>query len=263
MYATLHLRLNLHGLGLTGLITPISVCLTISTFRRRSGLFFWSLIGTSFCGILIAISIGLEVWVLGPKLLGLNLFVYNLGKGDSTELGLNNMLILPSLGYLGCIIGEYAVLYSRLHLFHPSKRLSRGVLAIITAETVLVEIPLVIMTITTTLSSNRELERVMKVWVPMEALVWGIVDALLAVVYILQVKKLWLEGSSNRKMRRVLCRLIFMCGICFCANVINTTVAFALMKKDLVLAISVSLPVRGLPIVLLTLFISLERLPFS
>jgi hypothetical protein len=37
---------------------------------------------TSFCGLLIALAISLEVWVLQRNLLGLKLSVYNLGKSN-------------------------------------------------------------------------------------------------------------------------------------------------------------------------------------
>jgi hypothetical protein len=76
----------------------------------------------------------------------------------------------------------------------------------------------------------------------MEALVWGLVDAFLSVVYILQVKKLWFQEPVHPKIRKVLWRLIVMCAICFGANVVNTTIAFAMTQRDMILAISVSNP---------------------
>jgi hypothetical protein len=63
-------------------ISYVLVCLTLSTFRRRSGLFFWSLIMTTISGSLIALVIALDVWVIQHKLLWFKLFVYNLGKGS-------------------------------------------------------------------------------------------------------------------------------------------------------------------------------------
>jgi hypothetical protein len=141
---------------------------------------------------------------------------------------------------MGCIIGEYLILYSRLHLFHPSERLSRTFLVVIIAEPLFIEFPYVVMNIITSIYPQSQLVRVLNVWVPLEALVWGLVDAFLALVYILQVKKLWIQESADPKIRKVLWRLIFMCAICFGANVINTTVAFAMEQRDLVLSISVS-----------------------
>jgi hypothetical protein len=146
------------------------------------------------------------------------------------------------LGYLGCIIGEYLILYSRFHLLSPSKRLLRSVLVVIIVEPLLIEIPYTVFSIITTIYPQSPLVRILNVWVPLEALLWGVVDLFLSVVYILQVKKLWIDGTTHPKMRNILWRLVFMCAICFCANLVNITTSFAMTQRYLVSAISVSRP---------------------
>jgi hypothetical protein len=113
---------------------------------------------------------------------------------------------------------------------------------IIIVEPLFIEIPYTVLGIITTIYPQSRLVPIFNIWVPMEALVWGLVDLFLAIVYIRQVKKLWIEETTNPKMRKVLLRLIFMCAICFGANIVNTTISFAMTQRNLVLAISVSRP---------------------
>lgn len=135
---------------------------------------------------------------------------------------------------------DYLILYSRLRLFYPSKLLSRGVLVTTMAQSVLIEFPLIIFSIIITLYPNHPVREVLKVWLPMEALAWAMVDAGLSAVYVWLVKRLWMQESGDKKVRRVLWRLIIMCGISLSANMVNVTATFAMTNTRKIEAISVS-----------------------
>lgn len=64
------------------LTTWVSAIVTVNTFHRRSGLFFWSFIGASVSGILATLAISFENWVFGQGQPAITLPIAYIGTVD-------------------------------------------------------------------------------------------------------------------------------------------------------------------------------------
>ncbi|KAJ5678155.1 uncharacterized protein N7477_003788 [Penicillium maclennaniae] len=95
-----------------------------ATFRRRSGLYFWSMVITTFGILLHAISSFLRYFDLAPNFA---------------------MAVLVILGWYAMVTGQSVVLYSRLHLVTTHARYSRWVLYMIIFNVFALHIPTTIL----------------------------------------------------------------------------------------------------------------------
>ena len=96
------------------------------TFKRRRGLYFWSLIVSSW-GVLL-------------HSLGFVLKFFNVITSDP----LSNTII--TLGWWSMVTGQSLVLYSRLHLVVKERRIERGVLLMIVWNAITLHIPTTVLT---------------------------------------------------------------------------------------------------------------------
>jgi hypothetical protein len=168
------------------------------TFRRHTGLYFWSLIGTASSQILVCIATYLAYWVLGSRLYGLTLSLQNVG----------NMMY---------VVAEFLVLYSRLHILGASRRHLRLILGIIISEWCFIEIPLTILEFYSGLNPE-------KIWVAelstkfwrAEAILYVLVDCSLSAMYFFLIKRTWGEEQA---WRRVHWNIIGMIVLILCIDV--------------------------------------------
>jgi hypothetical protein len=159
------------------------------TFRRHTGLYFWTLIGTSASQILVCISTYLSYWVLGGRLSGLPLSLSNIGN-------------------LTYVLFEFLVLYSRLHILGASRRHLRLILTIIFSEWCFIEVPLMILVVYTTLHPEDVLTaNIYRDWYKIEAVLYMLVDCSLTAMYFFLIKRMW---GGDPAWRRVHWNIIAM-----------------------------------------------------
>ncbi|KAH7302964.1 hypothetical protein B0I35DRAFT_403006 [Stachybotrys elegans] len=97
---------------------PIMV---LYTFRRYTGLYFWSIIVADLGTVIYAIVNLLRLFALAPNTL---------------------MSVLLALSWWGMVTGQSVILYSRLHLVVYNKKKTRGVLIMIITNFFIIHIPL-------------------------------------------------------------------------------------------------------------------------
>ncbi|KIW00947.1 uncharacterized protein PV09_07473 [Verruconis gallopava] len=163
------------------------------TFQRRSGLYFWSLVGATFAQLLVCVSVLIQTWILGEQLNGIPLALSTLG-----------FLFFPLFGYL--------ILYSRLHLLQCSQYILSVASAIIALEWLLAELPMAILgVINTEYPEARKLALAYKISWEFEEAVYPVVDLVLCSCYFVQVKRLW--GDSGKKTRSLLWKVVLVVTI--------------------------------------------------
>lgn len=105
------------------------VILILLTFHRYKGLYFWTMLLSSVCGVIPhAVGYLLQFWALGPLWLGLT---------------------ISTIGFYIMIPGQSVVLYSRLHLVVQNPKVLRRVLYLIIVDAVILLIPTTILTFST------------------------------------------------------------------------------------------------------------------
>jgi hypothetical protein len=160
------------------------------TFRRRSGLYFWSLMGATFAQLCVSFSMFLQTWILVHRLPGIPLAMSTLGY-----------LFFPPFGFL--------ILYSRLHLLFASKRVLRFALILIVLEWALFEFPMALLqTLSIFYPDSTKIARANKLSWEFEEAMYTTVDLLLCLLYALQVKRIW--GRSEDRTKGVLRHVIAM-----------------------------------------------------
>jgi hypothetical protein len=207
-YSTPHGAIPLITLACTsiGLFCCIEMIFLVTiTFRRYSGLYFWSIVGGTCSQFLVCWSVVLLYWISEPSQPAA-------------------WLTLAAIGYLLYVPFEFLVLYSRLHLLLTSKRTLNWVLGAIVMESLVAEIPLTTLMILNTLHPDSQ--RVLSIyttWWLAESVLYTVVDVMLCGVYFLQCKRLW--GDDNR-MTRVLWHVIAMVIILFIIDVAYVVLSF-------------------------------------
>lgn len=106
------------------------------TFKRHRGLYFWSLLISSYGCILHA--------------LGFLLKFFQLCKNDYVSV------FIITIGWYSMVTGQSIVLYSRLHLVVRSHKVLRGILAMIVVDAFCFHIPSTVLTFGS--NSNRPYE---------------------------------------------------------------------------------------------------------
>jgi hypothetical protein len=177
-----------------GLLCCVQMFFLISiTFRRRSGLYFWSITGATLAQFCISFSMFLETWVLVDRLPGILYAMSTLGY-----------LFFPVLGYL--------VLYSRLHLLLASERVLSFALVLIALEWTLAEFPMALLeTLSLFYPDSNKIATAYKLSWEFEEALYPAVDLVLCSLYVLQVKRMW--GHSEDRTKGVLRQVIVMTAL--------------------------------------------------
>ena len=104
------------------------------TFKRHRGLYFWSLIISSYGCVLHALGFLLKFFALTT----------------STYLSVT----IITIGWYCMVTGQAVVLYSRLHLVVREQRVLRGILTMIIIDAICFHIPTTVLTYGSNASSN-------------------------------------------------------------------------------------------------------------
>jgi hypothetical protein len=205
-----------------GLLCCVQMFIMISiTFRRRSGLYFWSLIGATSAQTLTTLSVLLQFVILKGRLTAL-----------PAVLGAVGFLFFPPLILL--------TLYSRLHLLQVGKQVLKLVLILIILEFTLAEFPMFICGILASIySDSTGIALAYKISWEIEEAVFPVVDLLLCALYIIQVKKMW--ASSGDKTKGILRHVILLTFLLFLFD-ISYLVLSNTVDANLASAIEVCFP---------------------
>jgi hypothetical protein len=103
-------------LGIAYYNAAVVIVKTLATFKRYTGLYFWSLLVAASGIIVTSTGVILKIFEVGP---------------------LSIALTLATLGWYGMVTGQSLVLYSRLHLAEPTRKRLRWVLTLIIVDFVI------------------------------------------------------------------------------------------------------------------------------
>lgn len=180
-----------------GLLCGFEMLLLIwYTFRRRSGLYYWSLVLAATSELVVNISSILYYWTFRNSCPGI-------------------VAILSIPGTLGYVLFEYLILYSRLRLVQTTNKVMRFLLAIICLEVLLVEVPLAIILLGSTVRPVSFFTPLYHTMWQAEAIVYTVVDIILSLTYIIQIRRFWGKDSSpeiRSILRDIIVMTIFVVG---------------------------------------------------
>lgn len=165
----------------------------LGTFKRWSGLYFWSLCIAS--------------WGVAFNAVGYLLLHRNLAS--------NGYLVatLILVGWAAMVNGQSVVLYSRLHLVLRDSRRVRAILYMIIFNAVTMVIPIVILVYGVVSENPARFQRPYDVYEKIQLSVFFVQEALISAVYVWETIKLMRIGQHVRdkaKVRRLMKRLIYV-----------------------------------------------------
>lgn len=150
------------------------LALIFATFKRWSGLYFWSLLVASFGLILYGIGSLISFFELTSNFAG---------------------IIITSIGWCCMVTGQSIVLYSRLHLVLLNRKVLRCVLWMIIINAIIFHIPTTVMRFGSIYSSKRqEFNTVYSVYEKIQ--ITGFVSSFLSLSYFfssLQLRVYWVR----------------------------------------------------------------------
>jgi hypothetical protein len=183
------------------------VVLALTTLRRRSGLYFWSII----------------VAIIGALLFNLGVLLYC--------YALNNRLAWLSggmfgIGYLLYVPAEFLVLYSRLHLLGASPRTLKLVIIVIVVEVLLITTPIAILSTGAVVAHSAKLNSVFSIWQRIEVWMYASTEIFLSSVYIVQVRRMW-KADGHWKMKSRLMSLVYIYFFIILLDISNIGIEFS------------------------------------
>jgi hypothetical protein len=183
------------SLSTAGLLCCIQTFILVGiTFRRWSGLYFWSLVGAAFSLLLCCLAIPLRSYIL-----------------KETQLAIP--AAMTAIGYLFFPPFSFLLLYSRLHLLQASKRILKLVFIVIAIEWLVAEVPQAVLTLLNFRHPGSErIASLYKVSWELEEALYPVVDLLLCSMYLIYVKSMWntREPKVKRVLRHVAIMIIFL-----------------------------------------------------
>jgi hypothetical protein len=212
------------GLLATGLFCGLEMLVLIgSTFRRWSGLYFWSLVIATLCIISVNISNILYYWVLKDSCPGIT-------------------LLFEVPGYLFYVPFEFLILYSRLHLVQTGEKTMRSILYIIAVEWIVVEVPLAVLTIGVTLAPTSSFGPLYLSWSKAEWMIYLALDCILSGVYVYHIRKIW-GSDKDPKLRAALRQVAVMTVFIILVDAVYIALWFEL-PSSITIGLDVSINLR-------------------
>ncbi|ETS73117.1 hypothetical protein PFICI_15062 [Pestalotiopsis fici W106-1] len=165
----------------------------LGTFRRRKGLYFWSLIVAAW---------GIAVNTIGYLLEHLHLI---------SNAALYSALIC--IGWVCMVTGQSIVLYSRLHLVLSDDRIRRAVLYMIIFDAIAMHVPVTVLVFGSNSSNPEPFFRPYSIYEKIQLTVFFIQECIISGLYVWETVKLLRvtrDIRGKRGARRVLGHLIFV-----------------------------------------------------
>lgn len=226
------------GLGLYNVI-ELTV-LVFVTFQKYSGLYFWSLLVSS--------------WGVVPYSLGFLIKFFRIGNPREGHEGPTwAAVILLTIGWYSMVTGQSVVLWSRLHLLTRNQKVLRGLLIMIITNVVLLHFPTTVLTFGSNSMQNKDILQFVHGYNIMEKIqmtMFTIQEFIISGVYVweaLRILRLSLHDGARRTMFQLLALnvIIFIMDLgllsCEYANlyIIETTLKGAVYSIKLKLEFAV------------------------
>ncbi|KAL1883704.1 hypothetical protein Plec18167_002711 [Paecilomyces lecythidis] len=160
------------------------IALTLSTFRQWKGLYFWSLLISSFLGVM-------------PYSLGFML------KYFSNVNSFISVTVLTA-GWWAMVTGQALVLYSRLHLVLQDDWILRRVLYMICANVVLLHVPTSVLTYGSNIPHGPPLfHEVYRIMEKIQITGFTVQEAIISGLYVIESIKLLRIGSEKEDRKTI------------------------------------------------------------
>ncbi|MCJ1431486.1 hypothetical protein MMC27_000839 [Xylographa pallens] len=159
------------------------------TFKRHRGLYFWSLIISSYGCILHA--------------LGFLLKFFQLTDNDYLSV------TIITIGWYAMVTGQAIVLYSRLHLVVREHKVLRGVLIMIIVDAICFHIPTTVLTYGSNSTNSAEFINAFNVMERLQMTAFSIQEFIISGIYVYSTIKL-LRPVYHGRTRRVMMQLIWI-----------------------------------------------------
>lgn len=143
--------------------------LILLKFRRRRGLYFYSLLITTLCIIPLVIGLLLRMFYVVPVPI------------------IPTVILVP--GWNGMVIGQSLVLYSRLHLLAPGRMVLRAVLGVIAANACFSNVPISVFVTLSTLGVDKT-EYMYGIWERIQICMYFAQEVFISGLYIQGVAKM-------------------------------------------------------------------------
>jgi len=183
-------------MGITWMCIFQVVVIGYTTFKRFSGLYFWS--------IFVA-TIAMTVWTLGVVL-------YHFILGN-THVWIPTVLI--TAGYLIFLPSKFLFILSRLHLLQPNPGMARFIKSVLILEYLCVEVPVnILYSVVVNITYNPRLGRVVQVYVSVGVVLLGVVLMTVSCLYLYLAWKLFGKPATSEVNRIFVCLFggtVFLC----------------------------------------------------
>ena len=172
------------------------------TFRRRRGLYFWSLLVCT--------------WGIVLHVLGVILKLFNEGNWIISS-------IIFKFGWVGNVTGYSLVLYSRLNLIVHSRRIRRVVLAMIITDAIIFHTPIIIFDFGISSPHPDIWYLPMKVMERIQVIGFGIQETIISLMYIFYTRG-FLKDTYSHQTHRVMLLLISAQAVAIIFDIVLITV---------------------------------------
>jgi hypothetical protein len=175
-----------------GLLTLLElIFLTFFTFRRWSGLYFYSFLIAAIAQIELLIYNVLWLWV------------------DTSSCGWV-LIFFGVTGYVLYVPAQAMILYSRLHLLLASDRLLRTIIILAALEFILFEIPVTIFIVLDAVMTAPVYDQAYAILIQIEAVAYLLMDCAFMAAYIYQIRKIWPKEEALHHQKRILRQIVGM-----------------------------------------------------
>lgn len=164
------------------------------TFKRHRGLYFWSLLITSYGCVLHALGFLLKFFQLGSSNRLLNDFV---------------AVSIITVGWYSMVTGQAVVLYSRLHLVVREQKILRGTLAMIIVDAICFHIPTTVLTYGSNSSNSDKYTPAFNIVERLQMTAFCTQEFIISGVYVWSTIRL-LKPVYHGRTRKVMTQLIWI-----------------------------------------------------
>ena len=168
------------------------------TFKRHRGLYFWSLLISSYGCILHALGFLIK-FILIPQN----------GSQQLKEAIVYLAVSIVTIGWYAMVTGQAVVLYSRLHLVVREQRVLRAILAMIIIDAFCFHVPTTILTYGTNSEQSVKYERAFGVVERLQMTVFCVQEFIISGVYVYSTVRL-LRPVYHGRTRKVMMQLIWI-----------------------------------------------------
>ncbi|KAL9000421.1 MAG: hypothetical protein Q9169_000938 [Polycauliona sp. 2 TL-2023] len=173
------------------------------TFKRHRGLYFWSLLISSYGCVLHALGFLLKFFRL---------------TGPNDEYVYISVSII-TIGWYAMVTGQAMVLYSRLHLVVRERKILRGILAMIIVDAICFHTPTTILTYGVNSVDYRKYLKAFNVVERLQMTAFCIQEFIISGVYVYSTIKL-LRPVYHGRTRKVMMQLIWINSIIIAMDVV-------------------------------------------